>query len=151
LVAVYVGLCSVFNLLAARAMHFDELGIRAQDLLCFIQLPGLVLSGSALFVAALRNKRGKLWDVTAVLTIVASVVGLMVTIFGVCLGDLPSPFHRFTPGQALLLRRRITFVHPSLFPHVDAFATFALVALDCWFCLAWTFILNASRGAKGES
>jgi hypothetical protein len=132
-------------MLCARAMHLGEFAIRAQDLLYLIQLPGLIISGLAFFVAALRGRREGAWDVTVMLAMVCSTIGIALTIFLVALQNYPSPFHRLTPKEAWFLCGSGKKASPTFFGYIDASATFALVVLDGWFCMAWVAVLDWSR------
>ena len=150
LLGLYVGLCSIFNVLSARAMHFGEFAIRAQDLLCLVQLPGVVISGSAFFVATLTRKRNWAWDVIAVLAIVCSILGIALMILLVALPSYPSPFHHLTPKELSILRTVGRRASSTVWEYIDAFAAFALVVLDGWFCMACVALLGRARGADRE-
>ena len=149
LLLLYLAACSVFNLLCGRALNLGEFAIRTQDLLWFVQLPGLIISGSAFLLAVLRKRRGGLWDVTGVLTVISAVLGIVLVILMVAVHGVPSPFRNIHLKKAWFLRHSWR-AYPSFYDYLDIFPIFALAVLDTWFCLAWVGLLRWSRGGKGE-
>ena len=145
----YLVACSGFNLLCARGMNLGAFAIRTADVLLLIQLPGLVISGSWFLLAVLRQGRSGVWDLIAMLTIIASVLGIVVVIFAVVLPAFPRPISlvRATLRSSPHYPRRQP---PAFFDCIEPFTMFAFTALDTWFCLAWLPILRWFRGGNCE-
>ena len=145
----YLVVCSAFNLLCARAMNLDVFAIRTVDLLFLIQLPGLVISGSGFLLAILRQRRSGLWDLIALLTILASTLGIVVVIFAVALPVFPERISHLRPKLTSSPHYPRT-AFPSSFDHIDQFTSFAFAALDTWLCLALLSLLRWFRGLNRE-
>ena len=148
-VLTYLLACEAFNLLCARGMSLGAFSIRTADLLSLIQLPGLLISGSVFTLAVLRYRRLRLWDVVAVLTIVASVLGIVVVIFSV-FTPLPDSVHSLREERLRSWPRYHRRAVGDFSYSTDYFAAFAFTALDTWFCLGWFLLLRLVQGKFRE-
>jgi hypothetical protein len=147
-VPAYLVVCLGFNVLCAQGMSLGAFVIRTADLLSLLQLPGLIISGSAFLLGVLRYQRSALWDVIAMLTIVASVLGIVVVIFAVVI-PIPYPIHRVM--EMLRSSPHYPRRQPPDFSYcIDHFTAFAFTALDSWFCLGWLVLLRVLGNGDRE-